>query len=162
MSATVSDKTGDHFSEVFGNKRGADRPDEDTPTAELEAGAFCASGCGNPITKPPSVEDWDGDVRVFYCDQCGGHVGGTVANLNATQQSPPSHGTPAKEARRTHRKTAIAELKETRRANKRRWHKCFLSRPFGHEWVPPDATEDWEEPPHCVGCGKRQNKPFGY
>ena len=161
MPTTVSDKTGDHFSEVFGNKRGADRPEEDAaPPIDggLTPSVLCAGGCGKLI-QLSDIKDRDGDVGPLCCSQCfSSGVKSIVASLQGTQQNPPSHGAPAKAAKRYTRRTISAANRENRKTNKRRWRKCFFSRPFGHEWVPPDAAEDWEEPYRCVGCGKRRKK----
>jgi len=70
MPAMVADAQ-DRFSELFGNKRGADRPDEDVAFSadELKAGVPCAGGCGTRVV-PVSSEDCGAQSGPWYCDRC--------------------------------------------------------------------------------------------
>jgi len=66
---TVTDVQ-DRFTELFGNKRGAGRPEGDiiaTPNSQL--GEPCAGGCGARVM-PVGSEDWGAQAGPWYCGVC--------------------------------------------------------------------------------------------
>jgi len=159
-AATVADAQ-DHFTELFGTKRGANRPEDDFPSAEdgapsavsakAERRVPCAGGCGSLIVPTRPWIPW-------YCAKCSDEEGAkrrAQAREEANRSTPPldaSSKVTVKEQRRAQRKR-MRQMSQRRR-------KCFFSRPFGHAWVPPKDPEDWEDPPHCVNCHKMRRKQY--
>jgi len=134
----------DHFTEVFGTKRGAVRPEDDVPVGiEDEAlvpqiipdiTGVCPSGCSLPLSarKLLSFAYIDGSPSVFYCPRC-------RVPTNAVGADQSTVASPAQSARTKERFAELQRAEEGQRrremkAEKRRWHKCFFSRPLGHAY----------------------------
>jgi len=70
MPTALSD-THDRFTELFGTKRGSDRPEEDPASfaAAPGAGVLCAGGCGARVV-PAGTDDCEAQSGPWYCDHC--------------------------------------------------------------------------------------------
>jgi len=68
MPATLTDAH-DHFTELFGTKRGANRPEQEAPVTLDSSGVLCAGGCGARVM--PTVTGEHGTQGgPWYCEEC--------------------------------------------------------------------------------------------
>jgi len=151
VAATVADAQ-DRFTDVFGNKRGANRPECDIIAVpdSSSLGVPCGGGCGaRVIPSIPIVAG--GDVGTWYCSQCSEEEGKRRTKEMALAQQR------ARTTPMTSEERYLASLTHWRHV-RWRFSKCFFSRPFGHAWVPDEDPEEWESPPHCANCRKMRRK----
>jgi len=142
---TMATDVQDHFTEVFGTKRGADRPDDDVlaitedealvPSAIADVAGFCPGGCGCTLTARRLLL---GQVTpTFQCQHC--YILTNVAGDKQEEQgSPVSPGQVKRElsrSRRSERRSAEEKLRrQEKRDEKRRFLRCFFSWPLGHAY----------------------------
>lgn len=68
MPATLADAH-DHFTDVFGTKRGANRPEHEAPITFGSSGVPCAGDCGARVM-PEDTEDGKTQIGPWYCEEC--------------------------------------------------------------------------------------------
>jgi len=168
----MSDVAGDvydHFTEVFGNKRGATRPDGEPSSAQ--EGIPCAGGCGRYL----APDDPEVKRQLGHCDQCSDVRVAVEVNLRGVADRPiPSapFTSMAKKAMAEHvawhdmagsqANFPNGMMSEMPIPGRKGWtsrqFKCFFTRPFGHLWV---SKKMYGRPLYmcnCLSCGKWEQK----
>jgi hypothetical protein len=175
MSTMVAD-TQDRFAEVFGTRRGSRAAQTQRDRDELRDAAqgnpkqpdgsiiACTGGCGASV-KASLASRLAPNIPWHYCPDCLPTAQGLLARAKDRNQRSKAIDTSAKRAVTEPLRAEKRRKRQERREDKRRWHKCFLSCPFGHAWVRPaqSARAEMRGVTHvCAGCDKKLKRKNGH
>jgi len=158
MPAMVAD-TQDRFTELFGTRRGADRPEEELNAEQESIASPCAGGCGSQI-ETSEANQLGPDMPFHYCAPCLPIARSFLARAEAVNKKDATIDITAKRAAAEPKRAEKTRRRRAYRAAKWRFRKCYFSRPFGHVFVlmenPPIMVRGRAY--ECAGCGKFQGK----